>query len=49
MPIPKSTHEERIISNTKIFNFELSNDDMNKIGAIPYCGGMRFDPDVAKS
>jgi diketogulonate reductase-like aldo/keto reductase len=49
VPLPKSTNEERIISNTKVFDFELSEEDMKKIDAIPYCGGMSFDPDSARS
>jgi len=49
IPLPKSTHEERILSNTQVFDFQLSAEDMQAIDAIPYCGGMRFDPDTAKS
>ena len=49
VPLPKSVHEERIITNTQVFDFGLSESDMAKIDAIPYCGGMRFDPDAAKS
>lgn len=49
VPLPKSVHEERIFSNTEIFDFQLSETDMQKIDEIPYCGGMRFDPDTAKS
>lgn len=49
VPLPKSVHEERIYSNTEIFDFQLSETDMQKIDGIPYCGGMQFDPDAAKS
>lgn len=49
VPLSKSVHEERIISNTQVFDFELSASDMAEIDAVPYCGGMRFDPDAARS
>lgn len=49
VPLPKSVHENRIIANTRVFDFELTPEDMKKIDAVPYCGGMRFDPDAAKS
>ena len=32
--IPKSTHKERIEQNFNIFDFELNNDDMNKIRSL---------------
>lgn len=32
--IPKSVHRERIISNTEVFDFELSDEDMQKIFAM---------------
>lgn len=49
VPLPKSVHEERIIANTEIFDFELTEEDMKAIDAMPYCGGMRFNPDEARS
>ena len=49
VPLPKSVHEERIIANTVIFDFHLTDEDMREIDAMPYCGGMRFDPDEARS
>ena len=49
VPLPKSTHEKYIIENADVFDFALSDADMLDIDAIPYCGGMRFDPDSAWS
>lgn len=49
VPLPKSVHEERIFSNVQEFDFELSEEDMQRINGMPYCGGMRFDPDTARS
>lgn len=49
IPLSKSTHESRIISNTKVFDFALSKQDMEIIDTMPFCGGMRFQPDEAKS
>lgn len=49
VPLPKSVHEERIIVNTQVFDFSLSPDDMQAIDTMPYCGGMRFDPNTARS
>jgi len=37
--IPKSTHRERIVSNTRIFDFELSSDDMRALDALDRTGG----------
>ena len=45
----KSTHEEEMIQNMQVFDFEISSQDMQIIDAIPYCRGMRFNPDEAKS
>lgn len=49
VPLPKSTREERIIANAQVFDFALSAEDAAAIDALPYCGGMRFDPDAARS
>lgn len=32
--IPKSTHKDRMEQNFDVFDFELSNEDMNEIGKL---------------
>lgn len=49
VPIVKTTHEARMIQNADVFDFSISDDDMQIIDTLPYCGGMRFDPDSARS
>lgn len=49
VPLPKSTHEKYIMENADVFDFALSEEDMASIDRIPYCGGMMFDPDSARS
>jgi diketogulonate reductase-like aldo/keto reductase len=41
--IPKSVHQERIISNSQIFDFELSEEDMKKVQSMDM--GLRVGPD----
>lgn len=47
--LPKTTNPDHILSNTQIFDFSLSDTEMKEIDSVPYCGGMQFDPDTAKS
>lgn len=42
---PKSTHKERIKSNMEIFDFELTEDEMNEIRALDKGHG-RHNPDA---
>ena len=37
--IPKSTHRERIEENGRIFDFELSPEDMEQLAALDETGG----------
>lgn len=43
--IPKTSKIERLHENIDAFGFELSDDEMNEIDSIPYCGGIGIDPD----
>ena len=45
LPLPKSVTPERIEANTDIFDFELSEDDMNEINSMEKAGFSGFDPD----
>lgn len=49
VPLPKSTHEKYIMENADVFDFSISEEGMTAIDRIPYCGGMMFDPDSARS
>ena len=49
--IPKSVHEDRITENFNIFDFELSNDDMESIATLDTQASLFFshqDPEVIK-
>ena len=45
LPLAKSVTPSRIEENMKIFDFEISDEDMQYIDAMPYFGGSGFDPD----
>ena len=45
VPLPKSVNEIRIIENSKVFDFELSLDDMVAIDEIPPYGNSGHGPD----
>ena len=34
LPLPKSVHEDRIISNLDVFDFKLTDNDIEKMNAI---------------
>lgn len=36
LPLPKSTSSERIAENTRIFNFEISPEDLARVDALPF-------------
>ena len=46
LPLPKSITESRIIENTEEFDFEIKDEDMAIIDAIPFCGGLGINPDA---
>jgi diketogulonate reductase-like aldo/keto reductase len=45
IPLPKSINPDRILDNTKVFDFEISAEDMALIDAMPYCGKGISHPD----
>lgn len=45
VPLPKSIHENRMIQNTEIFDFALTDDEMRKISFLTNLGGQCADPD----
>lgn len=47
VPLPKSCNEKRIVENTQIFDFELSEADMKLLDDMPSCGGFCVDADNA--
>ena len=45
IPLPKSVHENRMIQNKDIFDFNLTPEEMNKISSLTNLGGFCVNPD----
>lgn len=48
LPLTKTTSVARMIENSDLFNFSISNDDMDLINSLPPCGGACINPDERK-
>ncbi|WP_412989723.1 aldo/keto reductase [Pediococcus siamensis] len=46
LPLPKSVHKDRIIENTKLFDFELESADVKTIDGLRGVAGLATDPDT---
>ncbi|GEL16063.1 aldo/keto reductase [Pediococcus cellicola] len=46
LPLPKSVHQDRIVENTKLFDFEISDADMKTIDGLRGVAGLATDPDT---
>lgn len=46
LPLPKSTHYERIKENIDIYNFDISNEDMKFINSMSYFAGSGLNPNI---
>lgn len=49
IPIPKSTHTERIINNADVFDFVISEEDMKEIASLNSYGRIGNPPNVPRS
>ena len=47
LPLPKSVTPDRIKENAKVFDFELSEEDVEIIAGLIGCAGVERDPDTA--
>ncbi|MEA4912435.1 MAG: aldo/keto reductase [Oscillospiraceae bacterium] len=48
IPLPKSTHPQRIKENADIFGFEIDATDMRVLDNVPFSGGLNLDPDYVR-
>ena len=46
LPLPKSVTPSRITENAGVFDFDISDVDMQAINSMPYIGGSGFNPDT---
>ena len=47
LPLPKSTSEERMITNAQVFDFNIDDNDMNELLTFPLLGFSGYSPEDA--
>ena len=47
LPLPKTTHLERMLENQKLFDFALSDKEMSELNNLPLCAWSGEHPDTA--
>ena len=47
VPLPKSVHDERIATNADVFDFELTDAEMNELDEMPKTGFSGYHPEDA--
>ena len=46
IPLPKSTNKERIDENISVYDFSITDEDMNKINTLPCFCYSGLDPNI---
>ena len=49
LPVPKSTHPERMKQNADVFDFVISEEDMREIETLEVFGRIGTDPSVPRT
>lgn len=48
LPLPKTTHKDRMIENASVFDFEISDEDMKEISKLKALGRLGSEPNIPR-